>query len=387
MIYLIQSTASQAIVVGPFVDDTDGKTAETGLTIANTDIRLWKGLTGGGSGVFANKNSGGATHVEDGYYSIVLDATDTSTLGVLIINISVAGALPVRHEFTVLPSTVYASLVLGSDYLQTDVVQVEGSDATDQINAACDAALTDYDPPTKAELDSGLAGLNDLSAAEVNAEVDTALSDYDPPTKAELDSGFAGLNDPSAASIASAVWSETTRTLTSFGTLVADIWSYATRTLSSFGTLVADVADQVWDEILSGHTVSGSTGEALDDAGASGDPWDTSLPGSYADGSAGHILGNLNVGQGSGSETVNQDYGGEDALAAIDGNGNYIDGVEIRAHLTTDYNNSVFSNVQGYTRTNSDGSWDNPLMLDPGSYVLVYEKDGKITTTQSLTVT
>lgn len=70
-----------------------------------------------------------------------------------------------------------------------------------EVNAEADTALTDYDPPTKAELDSGLAGLNDLSAAEVNAEVDTALADYDPPTKAELDSGLAGLNDLSASEV------------------------------------------------------------------------------------------------------------------------------------------------------------------------------------------
>jgi hypothetical protein len=42
---LKQSTASQEVVLGPFLDDTDGKTAETGLTIANTDILLHK--TGG----------------------------------------------------------------------------------------------------------------------------------------------------------------------------------------------------------------------------------------------------------------------------------------------------------------------------------------------------
>lgn len=37
---------------------------------------------------------------------------------------------------------------------------------------------------------------------------------------------------PSASAIATAVWSAGSRTLTSFGTLIADIWSYATRTLS-----------------------------------------------------------------------------------------------------------------------------------------------------------
>lgn len=46
--------------------------------------------------------------------------------------------------------------------------------------------------------------------AEINATVDTALSDYDAPTKAELDAGLAALNDPTAAAIADAVWDEAT---------------------------------------------------------------------------------------------------------------------------------------------------------------------------------
>jgi hypothetical protein len=37
------------------------------------------------------------------------------------------------------------------------------------------------------------------------------------------------------------VWNYTARTLTSFGTLVADIWSYSTRTLTSFGSLAVDI--------------------------------------------------------------------------------------------------------------------------------------------------
>lgn len=58
----------------------------------------------------------------------------------------------------------------------------------------------------------------------------------------------------------------------------------------------AAIADQVWDEILSGHAVSGSTGEALSAAGGAGDPWITALPGSYTAGQAGYIVGtNLNA--------------------------------------------------------------------------------------------
>jgi len=63
----------------------------------------------------------------------------------------------------------------------------------ENINIEADTALTDYDPPTKLEMDSGFAALNDLTAAQVNAEVDTALADYDGPTKAELDNAVAPL--------------------------------------------------------------------------------------------------------------------------------------------------------------------------------------------------
>jgi hypothetical protein len=59
---------------------------------------------------------------------------------------------------------------------------------------------------------------------------------------------------------------------------------------------VQEIADQVWDEALSGHLGAGSTGEALNAAGAAGDPWVTALPGAYGAGSAGKIVGdNLNA--------------------------------------------------------------------------------------------
>jgi hypothetical protein len=58
----------------------------------------------------------------------------------------------------------------------------------------------------------------------------------------------------------------------------------------------ATIADAVWDELLSGHAVSGSTGEALSAAGTAGDPWTTALPGAYGSGTAGKIIGdNINA--------------------------------------------------------------------------------------------
>lgn len=55
---------------------------------------------------------------------------------------------------------------------------------------------------------------------------------------------------------------------------------------------IAEIAAGVWDLTLSGHTSSGTTGEALNAAGAAGDPWTTALPGSYTGTQAGAILGN-----------------------------------------------------------------------------------------------
>ncbi len=49
-----------------------------------------------------------------------------------------------------------------------------------------------------------------------------------------------GLNEVDETGIADAVWSATTRSLTTFGSLVSDIWSAGTRTLTSIGSLAAD---------------------------------------------------------------------------------------------------------------------------------------------------
>jgi hypothetical protein len=105
ILYLKQSTASQTRQLGPFVDATDGFSAETGLTIANTDIRL-----SSNGGAFGNKNSGGGTHTEDGYYTATFDATDTGTVGHLLMNITVSGARPVRYDAWVLEEDIYEAL-------------------------------------------------------------------------------------------------------------------------------------------------------------------------------------------------------------------------------------------------------------------------------------
>lgn len=78
--------------------------------------------------------------------------------------------------------------------------------------------------------------------------------------------------------------------------IIAAIWSAATRTLTAFGFSNV-VADQVWDEAIAGHLNLGSTGKALDDAGAAGDPLMNPVPGTYASGTAGAALGSILTGR------------------------------------------------------------------------------------------
>ena len=133
MVFLKQSAAVD-LVVGPFVDDTDGKTVETGLTVTQADCQLSKN-----GGAVAQKNSAtAATHLGGGHYKVPLNATDTGTLGVLRLYINEGGALPVWMDCMVMPANVWDSL-FGAARLGVDVVQVSGdAAAADSLEAVLD---------------------------------------------------------------------------------------------------------------------------------------------------------------------------------------------------------------------------------------------------------
>ena len=261
--WLRQSTASQEISLGQFLDSTDGNTEENALTIANTDIKLRKG----GTTTLANKNSGGATSISNGVYHATLDATDTNTLGLLEVYVHVAGALATKSSYMILPAATYDALVTNG---LNDL-------SAAQVNAECDTALTDYDGPTNAEMNArtlvaanyfdpatdavanvtlvgttttntDMRGTDSAATAANLATVDTnvdailvdtsttipaqitGLNDFDPVTDTVANvtlvattttntdmRGTDGANTttpPSAASISSTVWAETTRELT-----------------------------------------------------------------------------------------------------------------------------------------------------------------------------
>lgn len=142
MTKILKQSTAVTIKMGPFVDETDGKTAETALTLSQADFRLTKN-----GGDFAQKNdTSSGTHDEIGYYDVPLNTTDTNTLGLLKVSVHESGALPVWDDFLVVPAVVYDSLVAGSDNLQVDVVQLAG--VTQSLTDLKDFADDGYDPST-----------------------------------------------------------------------------------------------------------------------------------------------------------------------------------------------------------------------------------------------
>jgi hypothetical protein len=327
MIFLKQSTASQEVPLGYFVDSTDGNTEETALTINNTDIKVWKT----GATTLADKNSGGATHISNGIYYAVLDATDTNTLGPLVIFVHVTGSLTVRLECCVLAANVYDSLVGATDKLDVNTAEIAGSNvstSTAQIGVnVVNAGGTAW---ASGAITSGVFGAGAITANAIAADAigaselatdavteiaagvwNSARSSY--TTAGSFGQGVASVQGNvtgSVNSVTTGVTVTTNNDKTGYSLTQAFPTNFSSLAITAGGAVTvgtnndktgytltvtpptsADIADAVWDEALSGHTTAGSAGKALADAGSAGDPWSAAVPGAYSAGSAGYILG------------------------------------------------------------------------------------------------
>jgi len=266
---LKQSTASQDIVIGAFIDDTDFKTAETGLTIANTDIKLMKdGATS------VDKNSGGGTHRINGFYSITLDATDTDTIGQLMISVKVAGALPVWLECQVLEETVF-DLFYGSG--ADGKVVLQGVTHTSAVIPTV-TTLTGHTAQT-ADHTAGIADIPTVS--EFNARTIVAANYFDPAADAvanvtlcattTTNTDVTALNDIAATDIVSAG-----AITTLAGAIVnVDLCDLTTTTTTATNlttnndkagyALSAAGVDLIWDETMAGHVTADTSGLVMNE--------------------------------------------------------------------------------------------------------------------------
>ena len=238
--FIKQSTA-YTFRLGPFVDETDGKTAETGLTISQADVRLSKA-----GGNFAQKNaSSSASHDEIGFYICILDATDTNTCGELLVAVHESGALPVFKTLQVVEEAIYASLFAASADLISKIDVIDGivDDILVDTGTTIPGTITTIDDFLDTEVAAILADTNELQTdwanggrldtiidsiltdtavigsagagltavpwnaawdAEVQSECTDALNAYDPPTKAEVDATWTTAQTEAYASDGSA---------------------------------------------------------------------------------------------------------------------------------------------------------------------------------------
>lgn len=119
---LLRQSTAFTFRAGPFLDATDGVTAETALSIAQADIQISKA-----GGAFAQTSaSPTTTHDADGWYQCPLTSTDTNTLGTFTVQIVMAGALVVWEHFMVVTANYFDS-VCSTDVFDVSVTQFGGT--------------------------------------------------------------------------------------------------------------------------------------------------------------------------------------------------------------------------------------------------------------------
>lgn len=151
-------------------------------------------------------------------------------------------------------------------------------------------------------IEGSLSGIGQISTANLALVV-------------ALASGLVGSGNISAAALVGTVALASTLTGTGNVTAGLNVIAFMQSTLSGTGTLTADLkaklylaatiyvnqseatvqqlVDGVWDAIISDHNNPNTMGEIMNNLGSVADPWGVTLPGTYAPGEAGYILGNL----------------------------------------------------------------------------------------------
>jgi len=293
------------------LDATDLKTRETGLS----SFTVYRSRNGGAAAAYTTPtiNETDSSNMP-GVYELLLDEDMTLDAGdqsqEVVLHITHAGMAPVTRTFELYrPSVTPGETLTVSSGTGNAAIQSVANNAITAASIAADvttelqsglataAALATVDTvvdaiqaktdnlpsdPADASVVAGLISTVEGKIDTIDTNVDAILVDTGTTLQAELDGIQADTEDiqakigtPAGASIA------------------ADIAAID----AGGGATAEEIAEAVWEEPIGDHSgVSGSTAEALNAAGASGDPWATQLPGAYGSGSAGKIIGdNINA--------------------------------------------------------------------------------------------
>ncbi len=163
------------------------------------------------------------------------------------------------------------------------------------------------------ELDSNLSqGINIESTINATSSISTAnLS-----VIIQLASNIAGSGNITTASLVGTIALAATLNGTGSVTAGLNLITFLNSTLSGSGSItgalltgiasmeaniyvnqsqatIQELVAGVWNALLADYNLPNTMGEVMNNMGSVADPWTTSLPGTYAPGEAGYILGNL----------------------------------------------------------------------------------------------
>lgn len=352
------------------VDATDGKTPETGVTGPTIYITKGAGTPGTHSGTFGEISAANMP----GWYYYEWHSTEIDTLGINGLRVVKSGtSAEFAAEIPIVAYDPYSATNLGLTGIPTGspgtlTGMMLKSDMFQSVTAygtwtSTTANLTEnpygcgmivvttssgtqmrwitsiatggggYDCTIYPEWDTGV--LPTVDAAILSAYVITgpmaqaiwatairSLTDktgfsLTPTTGLGNQSGSVG-SVSDASNIATAVWASGTRTLTSFGTLIADIWSYATRTLTAISdssgvtTLLGRILgtiDTGTHKPQSGDAYTAVTGLTIPSESSIADAvWDEATSGHGTNATYGCLLGRIATIDGSDFLSVSADY-------------------------------------------------------------------------------
>jgi hypothetical protein len=300
MSLLKQSSTAQPLVF-LMVDSADHLSPKTGLS---PTVTLSKN-----GGTFASP-AGAVSEIGSGWYKCAGNATDTGTLGPLILHATATGADPVDVLYEVVAFDPQSATNLGltnldaavssrSTYAGGAVASVTGN-VGGNVTGSVGSVTGNVGGISGVTLPGTVPSLAQITGAlptdsTIAADVQTGL------TAQGYTSTRAGYLD-TLNGLVQAVWDKATSALTTVGSIgkliVTNLDAAISSRLASGNVTVGgyasgqDPATLVLDVVASGHNTANTVGAKINSAGSAGDPWSTALPGSYASGTAGNIVGN-----------------------------------------------------------------------------------------------
>lgn len=287
--------------------------AITGIAAASVTCRYVKDdMTSASFTPTASAGSNDWTEIGHGIYKLELTAAQLDTAGQFDIKCATSSEESVPTLYDIYPESTWQITIGGQSQTAADVRAEMDSNSTKlaSINTATAAiqVKTDFLPSATAGAAGGvfIAGTN--AATTVTTAFTTTFTGNLTGSVASV-TGAVGSVTGAVGSVTGAVGSVTG----TIGGLTAaalkdffDTDSTTTYASAVAGSVVKEMADnaggsalttaaiaqEVWRRNLATDSgTAGSTAEALAAASAAGDPWNVSIPGAYAAGKAGYILG------------------------------------------------------------------------------------------------